>query len=164
MNNTETMPLEDNKCEGADTNCNKAFLKVKFNHDELILSEEEARTLAQKGLNYDKIYSQLEALKGQPDTTGKALKEDALDEDDEVKQIKEENEVLKQKLKEAGAKLLKEKALEQNKKSSIGSVGMKAKREAELFTKEELATLSKSEIKQNLDKALKSLSYWSRND
>ena len=37
-------------------------LKVKFNGEERTLTEEEARTLAQKGLNYDRFYEPIERL------------------------------------------------------------------------------------------------------
>lgn len=37
-------------------------LRVKFNGEERTLSEEEARTLAQKGMNYDRFYEPLERL------------------------------------------------------------------------------------------------------
>lgn len=37
-------------------------LKIKFNGEERTLSEDEARTLAQKGMNYDRFYKPLERL------------------------------------------------------------------------------------------------------
>jgi len=37
-------------------------LRVKFNGEERTLSEEEARTLAQKGMNYDRFYEPIERL------------------------------------------------------------------------------------------------------
>ena len=40
----------------------QAFLKVKYNGEERDLNEEDARTLAQKGMNYDRIYEPLERL------------------------------------------------------------------------------------------------------
>lgn len=39
-----------------------SFLQVKFNGEERMLSEEEARTLAQKGMNYDRFYEPLDKL------------------------------------------------------------------------------------------------------
>ena len=44
--------------EPADT----SFLRVKFNGEERALTEDEARTLAQKGMNYDRFYEPLERL------------------------------------------------------------------------------------------------------
>jgi len=38
------------------------FLNIKFNGEEKALSEEEARTLAQKGMNYDRFYEPIERL------------------------------------------------------------------------------------------------------
>lgn len=37
-------------------------LKIKFNGEEMNLNEEEARTLAQKGMNYDRFYEPIERL------------------------------------------------------------------------------------------------------
>jgi len=38
------------------------FLKIKFNGEEKILDEDEARVLAQKGMNYDRFYEPIERL------------------------------------------------------------------------------------------------------
>ena len=38
------------------------FLNIKFNGEEKSLTEEEARTLAQKGMNYDRFYEPIERL------------------------------------------------------------------------------------------------------
>ena len=40
----------------------KSFLNIKFNGEEKSLTEEEARTLAQKGMNYDRFYEPIERL------------------------------------------------------------------------------------------------------
>lgn len=40
----------------------KAFLRVKYNGEEKDLNEDETRTFAQKGMNYDRIYEPLEKL------------------------------------------------------------------------------------------------------
>ncbi|TYS46761.1 hypothetical protein [Bacillus infantis] len=47
----------------------QAFLKVKYNKEELDLGEDEARELAQKGLNYDKTLERLQALESDPRLT-----------------------------------------------------------------------------------------------
>jgi len=39
-----------------------SFLRVKFNGEERVLTEEEARILAQKGMNYDRFYEPIERL------------------------------------------------------------------------------------------------------
>ena len=39
-----------------------AFLNIKFNGEERSLTEDEARTLAQKGMNYDRFYEPIERL------------------------------------------------------------------------------------------------------
>lgn len=38
------------------------FLEIKYNHETRGLTQEEARTLAQKGLNYDKFYGSIDQL------------------------------------------------------------------------------------------------------
>lgn len=43
-------------------NVQNDFLKVKFNGEERSLTEEEARVLAQKGMNYDRFYDPIERL------------------------------------------------------------------------------------------------------
>ena len=43
-----------------------AFLKVKYNKEEMELDEATARELAQKGLNYDKVQERLQALESDP--------------------------------------------------------------------------------------------------
>ena len=43
-------------------NVQNEFLKVKFNGEERTLTEEEARVLAQKGMNYDRFYEPIERL------------------------------------------------------------------------------------------------------
>ena len=40
----------------------KSFLKVKYNGEDRDLNEDEARTFAQKGMNYDRIYDPIERL------------------------------------------------------------------------------------------------------
>lgn len=44
----------------------QAFLKVKYNKEEMDLDEDAARELAQKGLNYDKVQERLQALESDP--------------------------------------------------------------------------------------------------
>lgn len=44
----------------------QAFLKVKYNKEEMELDEQSARELAQKGLNYDKTLERLQALESDP--------------------------------------------------------------------------------------------------
>lgn len=40
----------------------QSFLNIKFNGEEKFLTEDEARTLAQKGMNYDRFYEPIERL------------------------------------------------------------------------------------------------------
>lgn len=57
-NETETAEETEETVETV----NPFELKIKFNGEERTLSEEEARTLAQKGMNYDRFYEPLERL------------------------------------------------------------------------------------------------------
>lgn len=65
----ETTESEQNEAgdEGAtnetvEEDAPKSFLKVKYNGEDKDLTEDEARTYSQKGMNYDKIYEPLERL------------------------------------------------------------------------------------------------------
>lgn len=44
----------------------QAFLKVKYNKEEIALDEEKAREFAQKGMNYDKVQERLQQLESDP--------------------------------------------------------------------------------------------------
>ena len=39
-----------------------SFLRIKYNGEEMSLNEDDARTLAQKGMNYDRFYEPIERL------------------------------------------------------------------------------------------------------
>lgn len=63
-----TAQAENTEIAKVDTQEVKPFtLKVKYNHNEMELDEEKARELAQKGLNYDKVKSELDRIKGLED-------------------------------------------------------------------------------------------------
>ncbi len=54
----------ENNAEFSENAENQPFrLKVKYNHEELLIPENEAILLAQKGLNYDKVLKSLNELK-----------------------------------------------------------------------------------------------------
>ena len=60
-NEEETTETEET--ETPETETSEPYgLKVKFNGEERTLTEEEARTLVQKGLNYDRFYEPIERL------------------------------------------------------------------------------------------------------
>jgi len=59
---SETVETEEVEAEAETETVNPFELKVKFNGEERTLTEEEARTLAQKGLNYDRFYEPIERL------------------------------------------------------------------------------------------------------
>lgn len=44
----------------------EAFLKIKYNKEEIALDEEKTRELAQKGMNYDKVQERLKQLESDP--------------------------------------------------------------------------------------------------
>jgi len=43
-----------------------AYMKLKYNHEERDYTEEEVRTLSQKGLNYEKVFEKLQAAEADP--------------------------------------------------------------------------------------------------
>ena len=51
----------------------EAFLRVKYNKEELALDQEKATELAQKGLNYDKIYEERNSLKEKWETNSNKI-------------------------------------------------------------------------------------------
>lgn len=53
---------ESSEQEVEETPHNPFELNIKFNGEEMTLSEDEARTLAQKGMNYDRFYEPIERL------------------------------------------------------------------------------------------------------
>lgn len=53
---------ENNEAETVEEEASKPFLEIKYNHETRGLSQEEARELAQKGMNYDRFYGDLNEL------------------------------------------------------------------------------------------------------
>ena len=68
---TEESPTDEGTPTSTDTpvedesnNESEPFMTIKYNSEEKGLSKEEAITMAQKGMNYDKIHDNYEAMKG----------------------------------------------------------------------------------------------------
>jgi len=59
---TPVESVEEESSEPAEVADNPFGLNIKFNGEEMTLNEEEARTLAQKGMNYDRFYEPIERL------------------------------------------------------------------------------------------------------
>lgn len=59
---SEDTPEETEESNEASVEEALPFIKVKYNGEEKGLSEDEARTFAQKGMNYDRIYEPIERL------------------------------------------------------------------------------------------------------
>lgn len=59
----EQNEMRANTAENGATENEPFRLKVKYNHEELLIPEDEAVVLAQKGLNYDKVLCSLNELK-----------------------------------------------------------------------------------------------------
>lgn len=59
---TEESTTETEETIEVPENADNSFLHVKFNGEERDLTEEEARVLAQKGMNYDRFYEPIERL------------------------------------------------------------------------------------------------------
>lgn len=69
----------------------KARIKVKFNHEERELDEDEAAPLIQKGLNYDKIATKTKELEGKLGQTEKLAKMMGFESAEEMIAAAEEN-------------------------------------------------------------------------
>ena len=193
-------------------------LKVKYNHDEMILDEEQARALSQKGLNYDKVKTTLDSLLDEATAqqmeqkflqSGYATKteylnallnpqpaeiissrqitsfferhpqvnasdipksviEDCLEgvplctafeshlKDDTIQTLNCKVEILENELKKTQENI-------QNVQSSAGAVnGYNVTGSDSIYSEDELNELSGSELKTNLDKAIKSMTFWSK--
>ena len=59
---TETVETPTEETTNTEEPVETSFLRVKFNGEERELNEEEARTFAQKGMNYDRFYEPIERL------------------------------------------------------------------------------------------------------
>ena len=63
---SDSTPVEEEKSneevETVEEETPKSYLRVKYNGEEKDLTEDEARTYAQKGMNYDRFYEPLEKL------------------------------------------------------------------------------------------------------
>lgn len=173
-------------------------LMVKFNHKELELDEENAKLLAQKGLNYDKVKAQLDDLMSTKvdDSQENSENEDgpqnelmdffqkypavnAVDIPEAVIEAysqgipitiayenfmqKSEIERLTNELNELKTLHSVERTNAQNKETATGSVSSFGNVNIDdIYTEEELNSLSKGELSGNLDKALKSMTFWSK--
>lgn len=62
----DTIETEQTEAEQQQEAERQAFLRVKYNKEEMELDENTARELAQKGLNYDKTLERLQALESDP--------------------------------------------------------------------------------------------------
>ena len=65
---TEEAPVEaeDTKPAEAEVTETPSFMKLKFLHEEKDYTEDEVRTLAQKGQNYDRTFEKLQAFENDP--------------------------------------------------------------------------------------------------
>ena len=65
---TEEAPVEaeDTKPAEAEATETPAYMKLKYNHEERDYTEEEIKTLSQKGLNYEKVFEKLQAAEADP--------------------------------------------------------------------------------------------------
>jgi hypothetical protein len=166
-------------------------LMVKFNHNELELDEENARVLAQKGLNYDKVKAQLDSITANEAQTKGGFEDEAVQFFEKYPEVKAadipESVMLEyqrgiplsvafegylngEKIKELSSELEDLKAAneikvanEGNSVSATGSIsGFGAVNTDDIYTEEELNSLNQSELSKNLDKALKSMTFWSQ--
>lgn len=59
-----TAEESNTEAETVEEEASKPFLEIKFNHETRGLTQDEARELAQKGMNYDRFYGDLNELAG----------------------------------------------------------------------------------------------------
>ncbi len=173
----ETLPSED-KTE------NEPFrLKVKYNHEELYLPEDEAAAFAQKGMNYDKLQKNYDELKKQselsrdeelcdfikenPSLDVSAIPDEVITDFLEGKSIKEsylryglkkENESLVKEIEKLKGLLEIREEEKRNEASANGPLSTPASVSGEYYSSEELDALSDSDLENNLERAVKSMS------
>lgn len=183
--------LQENGQEARQPEDKPFRLMVKFNHNELELDEENARVLAQKGLNYDKVKAQLDSFTSVDAQTKGNFEEEAdgfFEKYPEVRaadipesvmleyqrgvplSVAFESYLNVQKINALSEELSALKAAneikaanEGNSVSATGSIsGFGAVNIDDIYTEEELNSLNQSELTKNLDKALKSMTFWSQ--
>ncbi len=197
MQEQDQEKVQDNEADTSQSVDKPFRLMVKFNHKELELDEENAKLLAQKGLNYDKVKAQLDDLMSTNEDYDKALENEDHSQDELVSFFqkyptvnatdipqevleayqggvpltyayesfnqKSEIEKLTNELNELKSSRKVEITNAQNKQTATGSVsGFGNVNTDDVYTEDELNSLSKSELSSNLDKALKSMTFWSK--
>lgn len=229
---TDTIPdniteNEKNMPQGVERPDESATLTVRFNHKDLPITVEEARVLAQKGLNYDKLQKRLEAIKNNPEVMRLMERRNSVSDDElsnnsenlenqtetvsendsrndlkerfekelsealgvypelsaeditdevlnefskgvslggilEKRRVKSEAKMLRNRIAQLENELLILKTDKENAVSSSGSLaGSGDTVSDEVYSKDEFDSLTKEQIKRNLPKALKSMSFWS---
>lgn len=163
-NNEESKPVEDNsKPEESNTadkteeTDNKPFLKIKYNKEDKELSQEEAITLAQKGMNYDHLQNKVDEmskinnrLEEQAKLNGMSVVEylDSLDKLQEEFEYNKALEETKAKYPEADENLIKE--LVENKIAA----SRKDKELSKVNEKTKIAEDNRKSLQQQIDKFL----------
>lgn len=96
INNAEQDVDVDNQIEATQVQ-EQPFLKVKFNKEEKGLSADEAIEYAQKGLNYDHVKGEYEALKGSKSfkLIEKMAKKSGMTEDEYVDYVEQQEELMR---------------------------------------------------------------------
>lgn len=153
---------EDSKPEETDTTNkeatdNKPFLKIKYNKEDKELSQEEAITLAQKGMNYDHLQNKVDEmskinnrLEEQAKLNGMSVVEylDSLDKVQEEFEYNKALEETKAKYPEADENLIKE--LVENKIAA----SRKDKELSKVNEKTKIAEDNRKSLQQQIDKFL----------
>lgn len=139
---------ESSSTENVDTT---PFLKIRFNKEDVDLTQEKAIELSQKGMNYDKLYEKYDStnkrLESLANANGLSVEDflDKLNETQQQLEISNEVNALKEKYPTADDELLKELA----KKNVIERAGDKAQYEQKRLEKEKEA--ERQEAKRQLD-------------
>ena len=93
-----TEQIDDQGTEQTEAEQTSPFLKVTYNKQEMELDEAQARELAQKGMNYDKVQERLQALESDPrlsfiEELAQANGMNALDYIEQVRQYQEQEQL-----------------------------------------------------------------------
>ena len=162
--NTVTTPdyIEGGE-NAADTIPQDKAITVKYNHEDINLSEDELKVLAQKGMNYDKIFAKLSELEKHQDEAKQGDTTPGSELSAETKALQERNSLLEQQLRKAALENAAMRLKSSTSDISFGSIGgvSYSHRGDEIYSREEFAALTKSDIAGNYDKAIRSMAYWS---
>lgn len=88
---SQTEEVDETEVKTEETTEAEEYLELKYNHEEKKISKTEAKELAQKGLNYDKLKERIESLESSPELTylDKKAKENGMNREDYIKAVEQ---------------------------------------------------------------------------